>query len=280
MQASNNNRIRTIVVWFSCGAASAVAAKKTIEKYGDVADIRIVNNVVDEEDSDNRRFLKDVEQWLGHPIEICGNSNLDHTSARKIWEKASYMGGIGGAPCTTQLKRQARQQWEEQNFFTDIVMGFTLNEIRRHKTFVTTERSNVIPILIDEGLIKNDCFDIIQQAGIELPRIYRMGYPNANCIGCIKASSPTYWNHVRKMHPKIFEDRARMSREIGAKLVRFRKPHQKHLPNPPRQFLDDLPPELMGRVMKNLPSFDCGIFCEEKSFNDNDVNKTVLDEAS
>ena len=24
----------TIAVWFSCGAASAVAAKKTIEKYG------------------------------------------------------------------------------------------------------------------------------------------------------------------------------------------------------------------------------------------------------
>ena len=25
---------QTIAVWFSCGAASAVAAKKTIEKYG------------------------------------------------------------------------------------------------------------------------------------------------------------------------------------------------------------------------------------------------------
>jgi hypothetical protein len=186
MQASNNNRERTIVVWFSCGAASAVAAKKIIEKYGDVADIRIVNNFIDEEDSDNRLFLKDVQQWLDHPIEIARNSKLDHTSAGEIWKEAKYMSGIRGAPCTTQLKRQARQQWEERNYFTDIVMGFTLDESKRHERFVLTERSNVIPVLIDEGLTKDDCFQIIHAAGIELPRIYKMGYPNANCIGCVK----------------------------------------------------------------------------------------------
>ena len=39
-----------ITVWFSCGAASAVAAKKTIELYGDIATIRVVNNPVAEED--------------------------------------------------------------------------------------------------------------------------------------------------------------------------------------------------------------------------------------
>jgi len=35
-----------IAVWFSCGAASAVAAKKTIERYGNKHTIRIVNNPV------------------------------------------------------------------------------------------------------------------------------------------------------------------------------------------------------------------------------------------
>lgn len=278
MEIANENK-RTIAVWFSCGAASAVAAKKTIEKYGQSADIRIVNNIVDEEDIDNRRFLKDVEKWLGYPIEIARYSKLSHTSARRVWEDGKFMGGKNGANCTTQLKRMARQEWENENKFTDIVMGFTLDELKRHKRFIQTERSNVIPVLIDEGLSKMDCYDIIQEAGIELPRIYKMGYPNANCVGCIKATSPTYWNHVRKVHPEIFEDRARMSRELGAKLVRFRKPNQKHLPNPPRQFLDELPSDAIGRPMKNLPSFDCGIFCEEKPFED-DVNEIELDKAS
>tara|TARA_R110000782_G_scaffold266777_1_gene361576 strand:+ start:209 stop:406 length:198 start_codon:yes stop_codon:yes gene_type:complete len=55
----------TIAVWFSCGAASAVAAKKTIELYGGIADIRIMNNPIKEEHPDNQRFLRDVEEWLG-----------------------------------------------------------------------------------------------------------------------------------------------------------------------------------------------------------------------
>ena len=63
----------TIAVWFSCGAASAVAAKKTIEKYGHLATIRVVNNPVAEEHEDNRRFLRDVQAWLGCEIEIAIN---------------------------------------------------------------------------------------------------------------------------------------------------------------------------------------------------------------
>jgi len=39
---------KTIVVWFSCGAASAVAAKMTIDLYGADNTIRIVNNPIKE----------------------------------------------------------------------------------------------------------------------------------------------------------------------------------------------------------------------------------------
>lgn len=51
-----------IAVWFSCGAASAVAAKLTIERYGATHNIRVVNNPVAEEDSDNQRFSADVQR--------------------------------------------------------------------------------------------------------------------------------------------------------------------------------------------------------------------------
>ena len=43
---------KTIAVWFSCGAASAVAAKLTIEKYGQTHIVRIVNNYILDEDPD------------------------------------------------------------------------------------------------------------------------------------------------------------------------------------------------------------------------------------
>lgn len=243
-----------IAVWFSCGAASAVAAKKTLALYGDKFTIRIINNPVIEEDADNLRFLKDVEQWLGVPIEIASNSNYPLASAVDVWRRRKFMAGPHGAPCTVELKKKARQQWEQNNHVNFHVLGFTVDEVARHSRFIKSERANVLPVLIELGLTKKDCFGILNGAGIKLPRVYEMGYPNANCIGCVKASSPTYWNHVREKHPQVFEERAKQSRELGARLVRVKNQ---------RIFLDELSPEATGHPLKGM-DFECGIFCEEK----------------
>lgn len=246
----------TIAVWFSCGAASAVAAKRTIQMYGDVCGIKVVNNPVAEEDEDNRRFLTDVEQWLGVKIELARNANYPDASAKTVWAKRGGMSFPHGAPCTVSLKKEARQQWEIRNKVDWHVLGFGYEEKHRHERFILTERSNVLPVLIDAKLTRQDCFDIIVRAGIEPPRVYAMGYPNANCIGCVKATSPTYWNHVRALHPAVFDDRAKQSRELGARLVRVKNE---------RIFLDELSPASVGLPMKSLEATDCGLFCEENT---------------
>jgi hypothetical protein len=247
---------KRIAVWFSCGAASAVAAKKTLELYGSNNDVRIINNPVAEEDDDNRRFLLDVQEWLGVPIEIALNKNYPSGSAVDVWEKRRFMSGPTGAPCTQELKKKARQQWEEQHRPDYHVLGFTAEEKARHERFTLTERTNVIPVLIDLGITKADCFRIVSDAGLALPAVYLRGYPNANCLGCVKATSPTYWNHVRKQDPQVFEARALQSRDIGARLVRHKGQ---------RIFLDELPENAKGHSMKGL-DFECGIFCEERKF--------------
>lgn len=243
----------TIAVWFSCGAASAVAAKMTIDKYGHSCTVRVINNPVKEEDIDNRRFLKDVEKWIGQPIEIAINNKYPSYSAVEVWDKRAFMSGPKGAPCTIELKKEARYQWEKANHTDWHVLGFTATEQNRYDRFVHFERANTLPILLEANFTKGDCFRIIQAAGIELPLVYVMGYPNGNCIGCPKATSPTYWNHVRRMHPEVFTARAVQSRSIGARLVRYKNK---------RIFLDELPAEAIGRPMKNM-NFECGIFCQE-----------------
>jgi len=224
----------------------------TLEKYPN-AIIYIVNNPVIEEDSDNLRFLRDCERWLGVDIESAINSKFPDCSATVVWQTERYMSGIHGAPCTRALKKRARQQWEQ---FTEVdyhVLGFTYDEQKRYDRFILTERSNVLPILIDAKLTKQDCVDIISAAGLELPRMYSLGYPNANCIGCVKATSPTYWNLVRATHPGEFNARARLSRQLGVRLVRV---------NGQRIFLDELSPYAKGMPLKSM-QIDCGIFCEE-----------------
>lgn len=244
-----------IVVWFSSGAASAVAWYETVRRYGDWCQITAVNNPVAEEDPDNERFAQDVASWVGASIIRWKNPDFPSASAKDVWDKVKGMSFPRGAPCTAMLKKAARYDYESKHAVDWHVLGFTADEKRRYDRFVLTERQNVLPVLIDAGITKAQCFDVLREAGIDLPAVYKRGYPNANCIGCVKATSPTYWNLVRRADPEVFADRARQSREIGARLARYKGE---------RVFLDELPADAEGRPLKSM-QIDCGIFCEETS---------------
>lgn len=245
---------KKIAVWFSCGAASAVAAKLTVEQYGQDNTVMVLNNPVIEEHPDNYRFKRDVALWIGSDIQSVRNPKYMKAFAREVWEHRKFMSGNKGAPCTGELKKKARQLWELENPVDWHVLGFTADERKRHNKFVLTERENLLPVLIDAGMTKQDCMDYLLSAGVEPPKMYKLGYPNANCLGCVKATSPTYWNKVRETHPAVFDSRAKQSREIGAKLVRVKGK---------RIFLDELDPNAQGQALKSM-TLDCGTFCEEQ----------------
>jgi hypothetical protein len=161
------------------------------------------------------------------------------------------MSGVSGACCTLLLKKQSRYEWEIKNRPDWTVLGFTKEEKGRFDNFQLKERPASIHILKD--ITKAECFFELINAGIKLPDCYEKGMPNANCKGCVKATSPTYWNHVRNVYPNDFKERAEQSRDIGARLVRVKGK---------RIFLDELNPEAKGGKMKDL-NFECGIFCNQ-----------------
>ena len=103
-------------------------------------------------------------------------------------------------------------------------------------------------MLIEQGLTKNDCLAIIQNAGIATPVMYKLGYRNNNCIGCVKGGAG-YWNKIR----------VEQSRAIGARLVRDA--------NGNRIFLDELDPTA-GKYPEE-PDFQCGFMCEIVSKENN-----------
>lgn len=246
-----------IAVWFSCGAASAVAAKLTLDLYKDTHDVRILNNPILEEGEDNQRFLRDVSAWLNWPIEHVINPKYPLCSTVDVFDRRKAMSFPHGAPCTLALKKEARQIWEKQNPVDYLVLGFTAEEQGRHDRFKLTERDNILPILIDAKLSKQDCLDYLVAAGIKLPDSYAKGFPNANCTkrGCVKATSPTYWNHMRTVEPAGWAATNEQSRRLNVRLVRYKGT---------RIFLDELPVEAKGRPLASLKTPDCGVFCEEK----------------
>ena len=119
---------KTIVVWFSCGAASAVASKLTLEKYGKDNQVLIVNNPIKEEDVDNVRFKRDMEKWINQPIIEAVNPEFPEASICEVFARKKYMSGVKGAPCTLMLKKMARYYFERTNQVDYHVLGFTHDE--------------------------------------------------------------------------------------------------------------------------------------------------------
>lgn len=159
------------------------------------------------------------------------------------------MSGPAGAPCTVELKKVPRFQF--QNADDVHVFGMTADEKKRIADFENENfELNLHWPLLDAGMSKADCHAMIASAGIEQPMMYRLGFKNNNCLGCVKASSPKYWNKTRQHFPEVFARRAEQSRAIGCKLVRYKGE---------RIYLDELPPNSVEEVKEDL---SCGPQCK------------------
>jgi len=206
------------VAWFSCGSASAVASMLAVEKYGDNCEI-VYCDLLSSEHPDNLRFLQDVQRWLGRTVTRIASS--DYASVDEVFERTRYMAGINGARCTTEMKKIPRFRFQRPD---DIhVFGLTADEEPRiHRMSVNNPELVFDWLLRDKPMTKKACLRMIEQAGIELPTMYKLGYRNNNCIGCVKATSARYWKMIRLDFPEVFERRARQSAAIGARLARER----------------------------------------------------------
>ena len=133
--------------------------------------------------------MKDCEKWFKQPIIKAVNKKFPSANIVEVFNKEKYMSGIYGAPCTRELKKGARYEFEKNNAIDYHVLGFTFDEKHRSQRFIKYERSNLIPILINLKLTKGNCFDILIKEKIKITKIYKLGFPNANCIGCVKIKS-------------------------------------------------------------------------------------------
>jgi len=237
-----------IVCWFSCGAASAVATKLAIEKYGAVS---IVYCDTGSEHPDNPRFLKDCEKWFGLPVEILRSKKYADTW--DVFEKTRYLAGVKGARCTTELKKVLRDAYQ---IIDDVqIFGFDSTETERAKKFQDNNPEVTLSMpLIEENISKSKCFEILRGASIALPAMYLLGYKNNNCIGCVKGQSG-YWNKIRKDFPEVFERMAKMERKLNVALNKSYAGDRKRK----RVFLDELDPNA-GRYESEL-SLSCGLLC-------------------
>lgn len=247
-----------VVCHFSCGAASAVATKLAIKKYGEVEIYRCDTG---SEHTDNERFHSDCERWFGQNINVIRSDKYANTD--EVWEARQFMVSPHGAPCTGELKKLPWMKlWQPGDVE---IFGYTSSERHRVENWKRENFERVIECpLIDQHLTKDDCFAILAQVGIDLPVMYGQGFRNNNCIGCVKArDSIDYWKRIRKYYPERFEAIAQRERKLDFALNRVTKDGERR-----KVFLDEIAP---GDPVGRDPNIQCGLFCAVEAEGMQDV---------
>ena len=230
-----------IVSWFSAGVSSFIACYLMRDKVDE-----IIYTHINDQHPDSLRFVHDCEKLLEHKITIlqsdyfkCVNDVISSTRcANTPW----------GAPCTTKLKKDVRKKWEwEHPEKHTYIWGFDLTERKRAERLKESmpQYNHEFP-LIEYGLTKQHVHCLCEKLGLKRPVMYDLGYPNNNCIGCVKGGMG-YWNKIRVDFPDVFAARAKIEREIGHSYING-------------VFLDELDPN-RGNILKEIMPA-CGINCE------------------
>lgn len=217
-----------VLSWFSCGAASAVATKLALASGRAIVPVYCDTHA---EHEDNARFRRDCETWFGVPVTSIASDKYADTW--DVWTKRRYLAGIDGAVCTVELKVAPRLMFQKPD---DIhIFGYTADaaDVGRAKRMRETYPELAIETpLIAGGITKAACLAMIERAEIAPPLTYALGFPNANCLPCVKATSPDYWALVRHRFPERFDRMAALSRELDVRLCRL---------SGERAFIDEIP---------------------------------------
>lgn len=203
---------------------------------------------------DSMRFVRDCEKAIGKEIKI-----LRSAQYKNVEECVLTMGGFMNkrnyfAPCTNWLKKRVRQQWEKEHEDCELtyVWGFDATEKNRIERILDAnpQASHQFP-LMEKHLSKQEVHGLFERTfDFKRPLMYDLGYPNNNCVGCVKGGMG-YWNRIRKDFPEVFEARAKLERKVGNTIIKDSKGAV--------VYLDELEPDRGNMNTEIFP--ECGIMC-------------------
>lgn len=247
--------------WFSGGVTSAVAIKKAIDSG---AKMEIIYFETGSHHPDHIRFIADCESWYNQKIIVMQDQRYsDHIDMIK---KVKYVNGPSGAKCTKFLKKDIRITVEKFMAYDFQIFGFEyeLKQIKRAKNFrVEYPKSKSVFPLIKARMTKHDCLKELVNAGIEIPAMYKLGYSNSNCIGCVKGGAG-YWNKIRVDFPETFDRMAKAEREVNATCLKKSIKTANGKNRTVKIWLDELNP-LSGRH-EDISLPECGVICPVEGY--------------
>ena len=230
------------VVMFSGGVGSWATAKRVVEQNGpDHVVLLFADTLM--EDEGLYRFLEDAANDVGVPVTRIAEGR----DPWQVFFDGRFLGNSRIDPCSRVLKREFMRKWLEENCSPSnatIYLGIDFYEIHR----IDKARPLWAPWQVRAPLAedppymdKNEMLEALQASGIEVPRLYKMGFAHNNCGGfCVKAGNGQFKQLLLTMperyayhEAKENSLRAHLGKDVSVMITRRREdlaPGQKKRP--------------------------------------------------
>jgi len=199
---------------FSGGVTSWAAARRIADEHGTGALVLLFADTR-MEDEDTYRFLPEAAADIGAPLVTVA----DGRDPWQVFRDERFLGNARVDPCSKILKRELLRRWVEAHLDpadTVVVLGLDWTEGDR----LTTNRARWAPWPVRYPLaerpyrFKHQWLDRLRAAGVEPPRLYRLGFDHNNCGGaCVKAGQAS-WALLLEAMPERYAAHERREQEL------------------------------------------------------------------
>jgi hypothetical protein len=203
---------------FSGGLGSWMTARRVREIHGTdnlvllFADVGSNRSPHVGEDEDTYRFIHDAADDVLGPLRAEAGGFVTVRDGRDIWqvfENDRFLGNSRLANCSKFLKQKPCREWLEANCDpteTVVYVGIDWTETHRLPAIEAGWAPYPVRAPLTEApyLDKDDMIAACETAGIEVPRLYRAGFPHNNCGGfCVRAGQAQMELLLRE-HPERY----------------------------------------------------------------------------
>lgn len=248
----------TYLVSYS-GGLSSFAAAWEIKRQGFNMELIFCDTLI--EDEDLYRFLKETAVFLG--LELTTLS--DGRTPWEVFKDVRYIGNSRTAPCSTFLKREIFRKYIEDGNYTPeetiLVLGFDVTEAHRvERAKENWQPYGILAPLIERVAAKREALEALKKVGIEIPRLYKMGFQHNNCGGfCVRAGQAQF-QKLLEIFPERYAEHEASEQKLLAEIPTTR-PFLRRIENGKKKYLS----LKQFRESDKQESFDfggCGCFAE------------------
>ena len=193
------------LVFFSGGIGSYVTAKRVIAEHGKENVILLFTDTK-MEDADLYRFLHEgAEKFQAELIII-----EDGRTPWEVFEQEKFIGNSRISNCSKYLKQRLSKRWMRKNFkYHEVILYMGIDWSEEHRTKMPIKSwapyEVKFPMCEEPYLTKEEMLQELKEDGIEIPRLYTLGYAHNNCGGfCVKAGLG-HFKHLYKTQPELYK---------------------------------------------------------------------------